>query len=153
MNNKTRYENSLFYQIQACSKCFSLLFEQLFKQMNFEISATEHLFLIVVEDLKKCCQRDVAKIILKDRASTGKLAQSLEKKGLIKISLETKSNRPVKMLELTSKGKKLTNKISNLLKPIVIKLQKKYTNEFLEEMRTGLIDFRQNVEKIIKTNI
>ena len=94
---KTTYEDSLFYIINSCSKYFNMLFEQFFKKLNMGISATEHLALMVISDNKDCSQRDLARIILKDRANTGKLALSLEKKGLIKI--EPKKEYPNKGLK------------------------------------------------------
>ena len=60
-----------------------MLFEQFFKKHDIGICAIEHLALKVIQDTKDCSQRDLAKVILKDRANTGKLANSLYQKGLI----------------------------------------------------------------------
>ena len=87
---KTKYEDSIIYQINSSAKHFDKLFEQFFKEIDIGVSAAEHLALMVVHDTKDCCQRDLARILLKDRANTGKLAKSLEEKGLIKISATIK---------------------------------------------------------------
>lgn len=150
---ETKYENTLFYQIHSCAKCFDILFEQLFKELNIEISTIEHLTLSIISDVKECCQRDLAKILLKDRANTGKLALNLEKKGLIKITLKTKNNRPVKILTLTQKGKKLLEKTDKVLLPIIQKLHNLFQKNEIEDIKIKLKNFREKVEKTIKTNI
>ena len=148
-----KYEDSLFYLINSCSKYFNMLFEQYFKDLDMGISATEHLDLMVIIDNKECSQRDLAKIILKDRANTGKLANSLMKKGLIKINLKTKNNRPVKTLSITNKGLKLCNKIMETVEPVVEKLQREISLEVIEETKNTIKNFRTVVEKIVKVNI
>ena len=125
---KTRYEDSIIYQINSSAKHFDKLFEQFFKEINIGVTAAEHLALMVVHDTKDCCQRDLARVLLKDRANTGKLASILEQKGLIKIKATTKNNRMVKILTATQKGIKLNTKIMHLLlvtkvKVLVIILQ------------------------------
>lgn len=147
------YEDSLFYLINSCSKYFNMLFEQYFKNLNMGISATEHLALRVILDNKECSQRDLAKIILKDRANTGKLANSLYQKGLIKINLKTKNNRPVKTLTITKKGLNLCNKIMETVEPVVEKLHKEISAEVLENTKNTIKNFRKVVENIIEINI
>lgn len=148
-----KYEDSLFYLINSCSKYFNILFEQYFKNLNMGISATEHLALMVILDNEECSQRDLAKIILKDRANTGKLANSLSQKGLIKINLKTKNNRPVKILTITKKGASLCEKIMKIIKPVVDKLHQEISDETLENTKNTIKNFRKVVERIVKINI
>jgi len=130
-----------------------MLFEQYFKNLNMGISATEHLALMVIMDNSECSQRDLARIILKDRANTGKLANSLAKKGLIKISPEIKNNRPVKILTITKKGHTLCNKIMNIVEPVVEQLYQEIPDNVIEETKKTIKNFRKVVEKIVKVNI
>ena len=148
-----KYEDSLFYLINSCSKYFNMLFEQYFKNLNMGITATEHLALMVIIDNKECSQRDLARIILKDRANTGKLANSLADKGLIKINLKTKNNRPVKTLSITKKGQNLCNRIMRTVEPIVDNLHKEISDEIIENTKNTIKNFRKTVEKIVKINI
>ena len=148
-----KYEDSLFYLINSCSKYFNMLFEQYFKNLNMGISATEHLALMVIIDNKECSQRDLAKIILKDRANTGKLANNLEQKGLIKINLKTKNNRPVKILTITAKGLNLCKKIMQTIEPVVDKLHQEISDKIIEDTKNTIKNFRKVVEKIVKINI
>lgn len=149
----TKYENSLIYQINSTSKYFDKLFEQIFKEMNFGITSTEHLALTVVNETADCCQRDLARIILKDRANTGKLAKTLEEKGFIKIELKTKNNRLVKILTTTKKGKKILEEIMQKFKPVIEKIEKEFSKKEVENIKKFLENFKTKVKKIVKTNI
>jgi len=130
-----------------------MLFEQFFKELNLGLSSTEHLALKVISETKDCSQRDLAKIILKDRANTGKLANNLENKGLIKIELKTKNNRPVKIMTITKKGQKLCNKVMDLIEPIVQKIHNEISDEVLKETIETIKNFRKIVENTVKVNI
>ena len=123
---KTKYENSLFYQINSTAKYFDKLFDQIFKEMDFGVSATEHLALSIICETNNCCQRDLARIILKDRANTGKLAKTLKEKGLIEITLNIKNNRPVKILSATKKGKELIDSTLSAFKPVIQKVEDEF---------------------------
>ena len=148
-----KYEDSLFYIINSCSKYFNMLLEQYFKNLNMGISATEYLALTVISENEECSQRDLARIILKDRANTGKLANTLENKGFIKINLKTKNNRPVKILTITKKGMNLCDKIMKTIQPVVDSLHKEISDEVLENTKNTIKNFRTSVEKIVKINI
>lgn len=63
------------------------------------------------------CQRDLAKLILKDRANTGKLLDELEKKGFVKRKLSVKNNRPVKIVEITEDGKQKVKDVLERIRP------------------------------------
>ena len=148
-----KYEESLFYQINFSSKYFSMLFDQLFKKLDLNINATEHLALYAIANTKECCQRDLAKIILKDRANTGKLALVLEKKGLINIEVKTKNNRMVKILTITKEGERLHSEAMKTIEPLVKKIRNAVDEKAISETIEALKNFRKTVEEIIKVNI
>lgn len=150
---KTRYEDSLFYQIHSTAKYFDKLFEQFFKDINMGVTSNEHLALMIIFDSKNCCQRDLAKILLKDRANTGKLVNSLQDKGLIEIELTTKNNRPVKILTVTKKGIELVNESSVLFEPLKQQIESAFTEKKIKEIKQSLSNFRESVSKAIKVNI
>lgn len=150
---ETKYKDSLIYQINSSAKCFEKVFEQFFKELELGISATEHLALTIVHDTKDCCQRDLAKIILKDRANTGKLAKSLEEKGLIKIAATIKNNRAVKILTITREGKKLVENSTKLLEPLIQQIVIKFPKEQLDEITKVLRDFTSLISETLKSKI
>ena len=150
---KTRYEDSIIYQINSSAKHFDRLFEQFFKEIDLGVSASEHLALMIISDTKDCCQRDLARVLLKDRANTGKLAKSLEDKGLVKIDATIKNNRAVKILTITNKGKKLAKNSMDLFEPIKKQIEAEFSKEKLAEMTKTLQDFTQLISKTLKTKI
>ena len=60
---KTKYEDTIIYQINSSAKHFDKLFEQFFKEINLGVSASEHLALMIIHDTKNCCQRKNKKYI------------------------------------------------------------------------------------------
>ena len=95
----------------------------------------------------------LAKILIKDRSNTGKLASVLEKKGFVKTDLKTKNNRPVKILKATKKGIEIHNKIRKIINPVAEEIHSKISSKLLEQTKQNLQMFRKTVEKAIKTNI
>ena len=150
---KTKYEDSIFYHINSCARYFHVVFEQFFKELNIGISATEHLALAVIIETGNCCQRDLAKIILKDRAGTGKLVNILQNKGLIEIKLTTKNNRPAKILIPTQKGMELNEKIRIIIMPLLSEIRKELDEQTLDKTSETLKHLKNIVEKIMKKNI
>lgn len=152
-NMKIKYENSLIYQINSSAKYFDKLFKQFFEEINLGVTADQHLALMIVHDTKNCCQRDLARILLKDRANTGKLAKSLEDKGLIKIETTTKNNRLVKILTITKNGEKLAETSMKLFEPLKRKIEESYSEKQLNDLKNQLYEFTQIISKALKTNI
>lgn len=148
-----KYEDSLFYQLNSNAKYFNLLFDDFIKELNFGLNAQEHLALQIISEKENCCQRDLAKILIKDRSNTGKIALSLKKKGLIKIELKTKNNRPVKILTLTKQGKNICDTITEKVKPMIEEIYTEIPKKKIEQIKQNLKEFRQIVEKVTKTNI
>ena len=150
---KTKYEDSIFYQINSCARYFHVVFEQFFKELNVGINAMEHLALAVIIETENCCQRDLARIILKDRAGTGKLVAILENKGLIEIKLTTKNNRPAKILKPTKKGIELNETIRTIILPLLSEIRKELDEKTLERTSEILKQLKNIIEKIMKKNI
>ena len=84
------YIDTIFYQIELTAKYCKMLGQQVFEQYDTGISLEEYTILDTLIRNKDLCQRDLAKLILKDRANTGKLLDTLEKKGLISRKLAVK---------------------------------------------------------------
>ena len=83
------------------------------------------------------CQRDLAKIILKDRANTGKLLDSLEVKGFIERELAVKNNRPVKIIKITEAGKKMYNETYEKLENVLLAFE---NTEFSSHITNGDVE-------------
>lgn len=89
-----KYEHfidSIYYQLEQTAKYCRYLGMQLFQKLDLPINLDEFVVLDTLLGHEGICQRDLAKLILKDRPSTGRLLNSLEEKGYIERFVDTKT--------------------------------------------------------------
>ena len=92
-------------------------------------------------------QADLARLILKGKAHTGRFLISLEEKGFIERHIEEKNGKLIKVSDVTPKGKKLYNYIVERFKPAVEKFDKIIPQEQCEMIIKNLKNFREAIEK------
>ncbi len=155
MNTKAEkhYTNSLYYEMILTTKYLQMYGMQLFEEKQYEISIDEFAALDVIYCNSGICQRDLAKIILKDRANTGRTLEGLEQKGLITRTLVTRNNRPIKQINLTKAGEKMLIKITGEIKNNFKEINKEISDEEIEKVCSVLKKMQNTVAKIIKTQI
>ena len=154
MNKKKQsYTDSIYYQIKLASRYMKIFATQLFEEVKAEISFEEFIALDVVNDNKSMCQRDLAKLLLKDRANTGRIADGLKTKGYIEINISLKGNRPIKEIVLTEKGKKTVLSLKNKLKPIVKSMENNLSDEGMEILNLSLKKCINVLKEQIKNQI
>ena len=147
------FTDTIFYQIELTAKYCKLLGQQVFEQCKTGISVEEYAVLDTILSNGELCQRDLAKLILKDRANTGKLLDILESKGLIERRLSTKNNRPVKLIELTDAGKdKMVDAVSKI-RPHYAKVKEKIANSDLAKVKDLLKELRRMLNDTINIQI
>ena len=110
------YARSLPYQIEKASVYIRLKGALLLNQLDAGITLEQFITLDAISTGKGVCQRDLAKILLKDRSNVTRILNLLEDKGLIYREMSQKSNRMVKVSYLTDKGQELINKYADILK-------------------------------------
>ena len=142
---KKNYTQTVHYQIEVTSKYMKLAGIQLIKKIGVDLSFDEFIALDMLASEGPMCQRDLAKIILKDRANTGRVANSLEKKGYIVIDICKKNNRLIKKMVLTKKGEETIKNIVAKIKPIVKPFEEKFAKE-----HDMLIEMLKKHQEIIK---
>ncbi len=142
---KKNYTQTVHYQIEVTSKYMKLAGIQLIKKIGVDLSFDEFIALDMLASEGPMCQRDLAKIILKDRANTGRVANSLEKKGYIVIDICKKNNRLIKKMVLTKKGEETIKNIVEKIKPIVKPFEEKFGKE-----HDMLIEMLKKHQEIIK---
>ena len=147
------YLESTYYQIRLTAKYLKLFIQQMFNKLNLDISLDEFITLEILKKDSKICQRDLAKLLLKDRANTGRICNSLQEKKYINILVESKKNRPVKNLVLTQTGEKYLQELSQKLKPLFSELMKYYDKEEEQRMQAMLKQYREIITKIIDIQI
>ena len=148
------FTDSIFYEIELTAKYCKMLGNQLFEKFNIhELSIEEFGILDTLLCNPAICQRDLAKIILRDRANTGKLLDSLEKKGLVNRKLAIKNNRPVKIAELTEDSIKKTKDITNTIRPHMELVREKVVNRDLDKVKTLLKELRDILSESLEIQI
>ena len=153
MQEEKHFINSIYYQLEQTAKYCKYLGNQLFERLNFEIPLDEFVVLDTILVHGEICQRDLAKLILKDRPSTGRLLNSLEKKGLIKRFADTKNNRLVRKTKLTTKGQKILEKLTVKLKAYFSNLPDMISGQKVLELKSRIQEFREGLEKEVEMKI
>lgn len=147
------FQNSVLFEIEQISKYVHELAKEFFKENNILISHEEFRTLDVLYCNPECCQRDLAKLILRDRIYTGRLINSLEKKGLIERRNDTKGKRLVKRMTITEKGIECYNSTIKAIQPQFKKLEEKFTIEQMQALRITLQRLKQNISEIVDLKI
>ena len=147
------YTDTIFYQIELTAKYCKYLGTQAFEKYNTGISVEEYAALDTLCVNSDLCQRDLAKLILKDRANTGKLLDSLEQKGFIERKLSIRNNRPVKIIELTAKGHKKAEEIADRIRPDYKAVKEKINNSDIARVGDLLKEFREVLSESLHIQI
>lgn len=114
---------------------------QFFKELNIDVTIDQFIALDAIYCNKDICQRDLSKIILKDRSNTGRILNILEEKGFVKREIETKGKRLVKKVYITKKGE-------NLVEEYIPKLCLAFIEVFDEISEGEFAVLRANLEKM-----
>ena len=147
------FTNTIFYQIELTAKYCKLLGTQVFEQYSAGISCEEYSVLDVLANSPKMCQRDLAKIILKDRANTGKLLDGLEKRGYVTRTLSIKNNRPVKIVEITDEGRKKAEEVLEKIRPHFQRVMEKINNSDVARVSDLLKELREILDETLEIQI
>ena len=147
------YTNSIHYELEQTAKLMRILTAQLFEKFEIRMSQDEYAALDTISINPGICQRDLAKLIIKDRANTGRILNCLEEKNLVTRVIDTKDNRLVKKLEITPDGIKELNSINIKIKSYMDNVTKKIAPEEVDRVQEILRGFRLDLEKVVEMNI
>lgn len=153
MHKCEHYTDSIYYLLEQTAKYCRYLGIQMFQKLNINITMDEFVALDVIQVNDGICQRELAKLILKDRPTTGRILNSLEEMGYVKRFVDTKNNRLVRRVSLTEKGKVITKEITDIVKQYMESLPKVFSDEDKENLIESLKQFRQSLEKEVEMNI
>ena len=153
MNKEKHYIDTLYYQIEQTAKYCRSLGAQLFEKLNMGINVEEFVTLDILSIHGEMCQRDLARIILKDRPSTGRILNLLEEKGLVSRCAGTKNNRLIRKIVMTDEGKSIQKKTLDALKVYLETIPRMLSEEKMEEMKKNMREFRESLEKEVEMNI
>ena len=147
------FTDTIFYQIELTAKYCKLLGQQVFENFDSGISLEEYSVLDVLTINDALCQRDIAKLILKDRANTGKLLNTLASKGYISRDLTVKNNRPVKLVKITDEGVKKVNEIAEKARPNYNLVKEKINKRHISKVGELLKELREILKETIEIQI
>lgn len=151
---KRKYTESLFYAISLTAKYCKKVGEQYYKKLNIGLNTEEFCAIdVLYNEEKKICQRDLALMLLVNRANMGKILDNLEKKGLIKREITTKQNRPVKVVTLTKEGENIYIETLKILRPAIQKMVRSISKEESDLIIDNLRKIRQVVKDSIEIEI
>ena len=153
ISNTKHFTDTIFYQIELTARYTKMLGAQLFGKLGIGLTPEEFAALDTISAHDELCQRDIAKLILKDRANTGKLMDSLEAKAYIQRELAVKNNRPVKIVKITELGKKVYEETYAKLAPHHKIVEEKIKNTDLAKVGELLRDLREILEDTIDIDI
>lgn len=145
--------DSIYYQLEQTAKYCRSLGMQLFSKLDLPINLDEFVVLDTLLGHEGICQRDLAKLILKDRPSTGRLLNSLEEKGYLERFVDTKNNRLVRKMKLTPLGLKTTEEVTKIIRNYIEKLPKVLPDEDKAELINSIRKFREGLEKEVEMKI
>jgi len=147
------FTESIYYELELTSKYCRLMGQQFFELMNVGLTPDEFAALDIILHNEDMCQRDLAKMLLKDRANTGRIIASLEEKGCLERFVDTKNNRLVRKMKVTALG---LEKMSYCTKVIIErhKTVEKYLSQAqVDDLKQSLTAFRNALSQIVDIQI
>jgi len=152
--NFPHFIESTFYKIEQIARYLEVQGKDFIEKLtNNQLSAEEFRTLDVIMCNPDICQRDLAKLILRDRVRTGRILDSLENKGLILRFSDTKNNRLVKKMELTKTGTEYFETISAKMQPYLQNLMENFTIEQGDELNQLLDLLHQALSETVKIKV
>ncbi|MCR4880623.1 MAG: MarR family transcriptional regulator [bacterium] len=136
------FTDSIFYSIEQIARYIEINGKEFFAKLTTEITPEEYRTIDVIMCNPDICQRDLAKLILRDRVRTGRILDSLEGKGLIHRFSDVRNKRLVKKMSLTELGQKYHTEVSQKLYPYLAEFYEKFTASQLDELKKllGLLE-------------
>ncbi len=137
------YTDSLPYALESTSRILHEAIVRFFEKNGFEITHDEFVILDTLYANPEILQIDLAKLILKGRAHTGRFLMALEEKGFVKRVPSNKGKKLVMISSVTEDGIKIYKKIKKAIEDHVNSFQ----NEMTEEKEKELLNLLSIVKK------
>ncbi len=147
------YTDTLNYELEKTARVMRILGIQLMEKLKIDLMLDEYVALDIVSCHQGICQRDLAKLIIKDRANTGRILNSLEEKGLITRFVDTKNNRLVRKMAITEKGYKILISINKKVESYVAETKRVVSEDELDGLYLSLKKLREKLEEMIELKI
>lgn len=150
---ETDFSKTIIYKIEQLSIYVQTQTKNFFESRNVDLTQDEFGAMNFIINNPNICQRDLAKLILRDRVRTGRIITSLEKKGYIKRTNNTKNNRLVRTLSITASGKKIYDEQFTVMSEIYDKVLAKFPEGKMTELCEMLSELQGILAEVVKFNI
>lgn len=147
------YTESIIYLMEQTVTYFRIKGAQFFNQLNIGITIDQFVALDAIYSNEDICQRDLSKLILKDRSNTGRILNILEKNGFITRSIETKGKRLVKKIYITDNGRKIIEDNQPRLRSAFAKVLGEVPDEEFATLRQILNKLKDSLSKTTSIQI
>ncbi len=122
---------------------------QTFTEKEFGLTPDQYvILLLLLENEEIVCQRQLAEIMLKDRANIARIIEIMHKNGLIE-KIPDSNGRKIYKLIVTEKGKKLKDKVF----PTDIDLRNAITNNISAEELATTFNTLEKMNKNIRDKV
>ena len=148
-----QFTDSVIYKIEEIARYVEINGKDFFSKFTEALTPEEFRTLDVINNNPDICQRDLAKLILRDRVRAGRILDSLEEKGLIKRFGDIKNNRLVKKMELTAEGIRVHEEIISKLIPIHSQMSKKISQDKINELKKLLGLLKEAIVEMTEVNV
>jgi DNA-binding MarR family transcriptional regulator len=139
------YINSFAYEIEQTARICHEAAKKVLETYTKEISIDEFSLLDTIIAKPKSSQADLARLILKGKAHTGRFLTSLEEKKLIKRQIEERDGKLIKIAVVTKEGLDLYNKILDSIRPKMDKFTQSLSENEINHTIENLRIFRQKI--------
>lgn len=141
------YTESIIYLMEQVVVYFKIKGAQFASQLDMNITIDQFAVLDAIYCNDDICQRDLSKIVLKDRSNTGRILNILEDNGFIKRAVETKGKRLVKKIYITEQGKKVIEENHEKLRNGFHKIFEDVSQEEFDILRRTLNKLKDRLSK------
>lgn len=144
------YINSLPYEIELTARICHENAKKFLESITDELSIDEFAVLDTIIAKPNLSQADLARIILKGKAHTGRFLMSLEDKGFVERHVEERGGKLIKVSVVTPEGLDLYNKIIDKMAPSIKSIQDVISEDEVQNIIENLRNFRISIEKVSK---
>ena len=147
------YTDSLIYSMEQTVVYFKIKGAQLVSALDIGVTIDQFAALDAIYCNNDICQRDLAKLLLKDRSNTGRILNILEENGFVERVADTKNNRLVRKIYLTDKGKNIIETHHEGLRAEFLKMFEDVSEEEFANLRTTLNKLKEVLSKTTSIQI
>ena len=147
------YARTFPYLVDKASVYIRLRGSSLLGELGADITLEQFITLDAISANNEVCQRDLAKILLKDRSNVTRIINILENKGLITRETTNKGKRAVKITHLTKKGVAVMDQLADKMKQDLNSLMAEFDSEELLITEKVLKGITEKISQKVKIQI